>query len=213
MFYSRTNNSSKTFICNYCIEIPKSIFMVENLNHLVKENAETTIINNTAIPNERNEEAVQEASTAIEESLKTSLSAGNVKEVANLFNSKGENITGNPVTQQATGNFIDRLQSRFGLNIQQAANIANNLIPTVLKRLVQKTADPADNSFDLQKIFNEVSGGKTAGLNVQGMLTKFKGSMDKDGDGDIDLQDLKAFFSGTGGVVEKVKGLFKKDAF
>jgi hypothetical protein len=154
--------------------------MIENLNSLVKQNADATIINNTVIPNERNEEAVQEASTAIEDSLKTSLSGGNVKEVANLFDGAGENVTANPVTQQATGNFIDRLQSRFGLNVQQAANIANNLIPTVLKRLVQKTADPADKSFDLQKIFNEVSGGKTAGLNVQAMMTKLKSGMDKD---------------------------------
>lgn len=183
--------------------------MIENLNSLVKQNADGTIINNTAIPDERNEEALQEASTAIEDSLKTSLSGGNVKEVAHLFNGTDESVIASPVTQQATGNFMDRLQSRFGLNVQQAANIANNLIPTVFKRLVQKTADPADNSFNIQKIFNEVSGGKTGGLNVQEMMTKFKGSMDKDGDGDVDLQDLKAFFTGSGGVVDKVKGLFK----
>ena len=183
--------------------------MVENLNSLVKQNADATVLNNNAIPNDRNEEVAQEASVAIEESLKTSLSGGNVKEVANLFNSSGENITANPVTTGATSNFVDRLQSRFGLNVQQAANVANNLIPTVLKKLVQKTADPADKSFDLQKIFNEVSGGKTNGLNVQGMMTKFKGSMDKDGDGDVDMQDLKAFFAGNGGIADKVKGFFK----
>jgi hypothetical protein len=183
--------------------------MIENLDNLVKQNADAAIINNPAIPNEKNEEVVKEASTAIENSLKTSLSGGNVKEVANLFTGTGENVTTNPVTQQATGNFMDRLQSRFGLNVQQAANVANNLIPTVLKRLVQKTSDPADKSFDLQKIFNEVSGGKTAGLNVQAMLSKVKGSMDKDKDGDVDLQDLKAFFAGSGGVVDKIKGLFK----
>jgi hypothetical protein len=183
--------------------------MIENLNSLVKENANATIINNTAIPNDRNEEAVQEASTAIEDSLKTSLSGGNVKEVATLFNGTGENVTTSTVTQQATGNYMDRLQKRFGLNVQQAANIADNLIPTVLKRLVQKTNDPSDKSFDIQKIFNEVSNGKTNGLDVQGMLTKFKGSMDRDGDGDVDLQDLKAFFTGSGGVADKIKGLFK----
>jgi hypothetical protein len=183
--------------------------MVENLNNLVKENADAAIINNTAIPAERNDEAVQEASTAIEESLKTSLSGGNVKEVAGLFNGTPENVVSSPVTQQATGNFIDKLQSRFGLDVQQAANIANNLIPTVLKKLVQKTADPADKTFDLQKIFNEVSSGKTNGINVQAMMTKMKGSMDRDGDGDVDLQDLKAFFAGNGGVADKIKGLFK----
>ncbi|HEY0058591.1 MAG TPA: hypothetical protein VGB56_05615 [Flavisolibacter sp.] len=183
--------------------------MVENLNNLVKQNADAAIMNNNAIPNERNEEAVQEASAAIEESLKTSLSGGNVKEVANLFNGAGDNVAANAVTTSATSNFVDRLQSRFGLNVQQSVNIANNLIPTVLKKLVQKTSDPADKSFDLQKIFNEVSGGKTNGLNVQGMMTKFKGSMDKDGDGDVDMQDLKAFFAGSGGIADKVKGLFK----
>jgi hypothetical protein len=183
--------------------------MVENLNSLVKQNADAAIINNSAIPNERNEEAVQEASTAIEESLKTSLTGGKVNEVANLFNGTGENVTANAVTQQATNNFTSRLQSRFGLNVEQSANIANNLIPTVLKKLVQKTADPNDKSFDLQKIFNEVSEGKTNGLNVQGMLNKLKGGMDRDGDGDVDLQDLKAFFSGSGGLADKVKGLFK----
>ena len=76
--------------------------MVENLNSLVKQNADAALMNNNAIPNERNEEVVQEASAAIEESLKTSLSGGNVKEVANLFNGSGENVTANPVTTTLT---------------------------------------------------------------------------------------------------------------
>ena len=59
--------------------------MLQNLNNLVKENADDTIINNTDIPNERNEEAVQEASASIEDSLKNSLAGGNVKEVATLL--------------------------------------------------------------------------------------------------------------------------------
>ncbi|MDQ3845853.1 MAG: hypothetical protein M3342_17850, partial [Bacteroidota bacterium] len=70
-------------------------------------------------------------------------------------------------------------------------------------------SDPADKRFDLQEIFNEASGGKAAGLNVQEMITRFKGRLDRDDDGDVDLQDLKAFFAGKGGVVDKIKGLFK----
>ncbi len=46
-------------------------------------------------------------------------------------------------------------------------------------------------------------------MNLQAMMNKFKTGMDKDGDGDVDLQDLKSFFTGSGGVVDKIKGLFK----
>ena len=183
--------------------------MIENLSNLVKENANEAIINNSAIPNERNDEVVREATTAIESSLKSSLSGGNVKEVANLFNGNGENVTNSPVAQQAVGSFTERLQSMFGLNIMQSASIANNLIPNIFKKLVQKTNDPSDSSFSIQSVFDELSGGKTSGMNVQSMMTKFKSGLDKDNDGDLDLQDLKAFFTGSGGVVDKVKGLFK----
>ena len=88
--------------------------MIQNLNKLVKENADETIITNPAIPNERNEEAVKEASASIEDSLKNSLAGGNVGEVVTLFNGNGDNVNTSPVTQQATGNFMDRLQKRFG---------------------------------------------------------------------------------------------------
>lgn len=183
--------------------------MIENLNSLVKENAQDTIINNPVIPTGQSEEAVQEASSSIEGSLKNALSNGNVKEVANLFNGNGENVSDSPVAQQAVGSFTDRLQSRFGLDFLQSANIANNLIPNIIKKLVQKTNDPSDSSFDIQSIFNELSGGKTTGMNIQAMMKKFKAGLDKDNDGDIDFQDLKAFFTGSGGVVDKIKGLFK----
>jgi hypothetical protein len=54
-----------------------------------------------------------------------------------------------------------------------------------------------------------MSGEKTEELNVQEMVRRFKGSIDNNGDGDVDIQDVKAFFAPRGGVVDKIKGLFK----
>ena len=79
-----------------------------------------------------------------------------------------------------------------------------------MQNLVQKTNDPNDSSFDIQGIFNNLSGGSTSGFNMQALLTKFKGAgLDHDGDGDTDLQDLTKMVSGGGGgILDKVKGMF-----
>jgi hypothetical protein len=179
--------------------------MLENLFNLVKQQAGDTIINNPAIPNQKNDEAVQAAGSSIVDTLKNALAGGQVNDVMSLF-ANGQATAGQPVVQQATGNFMEKLQTQFGLNGSQAAGVANNLIPKVMNQFAQKTADPADNGFDVQQIFNQLSGGKTSGMNIQGMLNRLKGGFDSDHDGDVDLHDLKAMFSGGGSVIDKLKG-------
>ena len=77
------------------------------------------------------------------------------------------------------------------------------------KQLAQKTVDPSDSSFNIQDIFNNLSGGKTGGMDLQGMLNRFGGGkLDKDGDGDVDMADLQSIFAGGGSMMDKVKGLF-----
>jgi hypothetical protein len=180
--------------------------MLENLFDLVKQQAGDTIINNPAIPNQKNDEAVKAAGDSVVDSLKNSLSGNQMSDVLGMF-ANGQADANQPVVQQATGNFMEKLQSQFGLNGSQAAGIAQSLIPNVMNQFAQKAANPGDNSFDVQQIFNQLSGGKTSGMNIQSLLNKLKGGLDKDGDGDVDLQDLKGLFAGGGSVVDKLKGL------
>ena len=181
--------------------------MLENLFNLVKQQAGDAIINNPAIPNQKNDEAVQAAGDSVVDSLKHALSGNQINDVLGMF-ANGQANANQPVVQQATGNFMEKLQSQFGLNGGQAAGIAQSLIPNVMNQFAQKAANPNDNSFDVQQIFNQLSGGKTSGMNIQGMLNKLKGGLDSDKDGDIDLQDLKSMFAGGGSVVDKLKGFF-----
>lgn len=194
--------------------------MLENLLNLIKENAGDAIINNPAVPNEQNDAVVQEAGSSIMSGLQGLLAQGNAKDVLSLFSDPSAVNNSNPVVQQLGGGFLNSLMSKFGLDSGSAGGIVSSLLPTVLSQLVSKTNNSNDGSFDIQGIFNSLSGGNTSGLDVQGILNKFTGGggagagggLDRDGDGDVDLQDLTAAFagggSGGGSPLDSLKGLF-----
>lgn len=116
--------------------------------------------------------------------------------------------TGSGIVQEATGNYAKELQQNMGLNEIRCAHAASKVIPQAMNQLATKTVDPSDSSFNIQDIFNKLSGGKTGGMDVQALLNRFGGGkLDKDADGDINMQDLTSMFSG-GGVMDKVKGMF-----
>lgn len=163
--------------------------MIENLINLVKENAGDSIINNPAIPNERNDEAVGLASSSIMDTLKGAVANGNIGDLVGMF-SNGNNAAASPLAENMKGGFMQNLMEKFGLDSAQAANIANNLIPGILSKFVNKTNDPNDNSFDLQDILQNVSGGAGNGFNIQDVLSKFN-----NGKGGGLMDAVKGFFN------------------
>ena len=165
--------------------------MLENLNELVKQNAQDAIVNNSAIPNEHNEAAIQAASGSIFDALKQQLSSGNIGGLTDIF--KGGDVAGSSVVQDASSNFTDKLAG-MGINLESAKGIAASIIPSIVGKFVNKTNDPNDSSF-----------------NIQDVLTKISGP-----DGKFQLSDLTNLFGGNkedgkegeGGIIDKLKGLF-----
>ena len=188
--------------------------MLENLLDLVKRHAGEAVINNPAIPNEQNDAVIGETTQSITGGLQNMLASGGIKDVLKMFGGQGDSS----VTQNISGGLIQNLMNKFGLDQSAANGIAGNLVPGILQNLVSQTNDPGNSNFDLQGIFNSLSGGRTQGLDVQGLLGKVtQGGFDKDGDGDTDLQDLTAMFTGGAGaqqhagslgVLDNLKGLF-----
>jgi uncharacterized protein YidB (DUF937 family) len=187
--------------------------MIDQLINLVREKAGEAIISNPAIPNEKNENAIKETSNSIAGSLKNMISGGQIADVLKMFSGK-QDASGSPAANKISSDVINDLQEKFGLDHDSAKGIANRLVPDVMNDLVKKTNNPGDKSFDIQGIFNNLSGGATSGFNLQGLLNKFKGSgLDKDGDGDTDLKDLMKVVTdfgakSTGGIIDKVKNIF-----
>lgn len=166
--------------------------MFNNLLDLVKQHAGDAIINNPAIPNERNDEAVNEASSSIIDGLKNAIGNGNIADIMNMFSGNTAPAE-TPVAQNIQSGFVQNLMNKFGIDQSQAGGIASTLIPSVLQNLVSKTNDPNDNSFDLQSIISKVGGGN---IDVQSLIGQFTGQNGEQGNG--------------GGIMDTLKGLFGK---
>ena len=193
--------------------------MLEQLFNLVKEQAGTSIIQNPDIPNERNDEAVADVTNNIAGGLQQALAGGQFNDVLSLLGGRGGDLQNNPLASQLSGNAEQSLMNKFNLNQSQAGGIVSSLLPAVLQKFISKTNDPGDNSFDLEGIFNSLTGGKTGGLDLQALLGRVtQGGLDKDGDGDTDMNDIINMVKGgaaqqqqgAGGMMDIVKGLFSR---
>lgn len=190
--------------------------MFDQLLNLVKQQAGAAIIENPDIPNERNDEAVADVTGSIAGGLQQALAGGQFKDVLRLLGGQGGDLQNNPLAGQLSGNAVSSLMDKFNLNEGQAGNIVSNLLPGVLNKFISKTNDPSDNTIDLQSIFSSLTGGSSNGLDLQGLLGKVtQGGLDKDGDGDTDLNDVINMVkggasqqAGGGGMIDMVKGLF-----
>jgi hypothetical protein len=176
----------------------KQEIMLEQLIGLVKQYAGEAIVNNPAIPNEKNEEAMAEASNTVVSGLQNVLAGGGLQSILNLFsgggNSGGQGGSGvaglmqNPIVNMMAGHLMKKLMGKFGLNSSAASSVATNIIPNVLNGLISKTQDPNDNSIDLNGIIRSLTGG-----NVQTADTGNSGG------GGFDFQGLLKQFTGGGG--------------
>ncbi|WP_290796587.1 DUF937 domain-containing protein [Flavihumibacter sp. UBA7668] len=195
--------------------------MIENLLNLIRENAGDSIINNPDIPNERNDEAIEATGASILSGLQGMMAQGGAKDVLGMF-AKGEVDQNNPVVQNLSGNVISDMMGRFGLDKNKAGSLVGSLLPVILGQLVSKTNAPVNNGFSLDGLLGQLSGGRTSGMNLEGIMGKLAGGgLDKDGDGDVDLQDLAGMFtgggapagntsSGGGNALDALKGIFGK---
>ena len=185
--------------------------MLDQIIDLIRKNAGGAVVDNPAISNDKNESAIQQGGSSIIDTLKSALASGRINDVLGYFKNGGSGD--NELVKEATNNYSTDLQNKFGLDEKEAGDVASKVIPTSMGQLANKTVDPSDNSFNIQDIFNQLSGGKTGGLNIQNLLNKFGGAkLDKDGDGDVDMKDLKSMFAGDGasGLLDTAKGYFKK---
>lgn len=74
----------------------------------------------------------------------------------------------------------------------QANNLSGNLIPNVLGTLINKSNDPNDSAFSLDKLLASITGGRSNEVTSQagglgGLLRQFNSGGQSNGDGLLDI--------------------------
>lgn len=199
--------------------------MLNELFDLVRGNAHESVINNPDVPNENNEEVVAEATNTIASGFRNIVAGGGVQSLLSLFGGDGSNKKGllsNPIVSMMMGHFAGKLMNKFGMNNSQANNLSGSLIPNVLGNLINKTNDPNDSGFSLEKLLGSITGSNSSSNNSEqssggglgDLLKQFTGSKDQSSSGGGLMDMVKQLAGGAqqqqqkngGGLLDLIKG-------
>lgn len=165
--------------------------MLDQLMQLIQQNGQQSIVNNPDVPNEHNEAVMQEAGNTIFSGLQNMISAGGTDQLQQMFQNGQTPDANHPAVQQISGNFAQNIMQKFGINGQAATQLASSLIPSILGKMSQQGQSTPGSGFNFSNILQSLQGG-----GIQNTINSVGKSfgLDKDGDGDVDLDDLKKMF-------------------
>ena len=169
--------------------------MLKELFDLVKGEAKDTVINNPDVPNQYNNDVVAEATNTVASGLRNLVAGGGTPSVLSLFGSgtNKKSLLSNPIVSMMMGHFASKLMNKFNIGTTQANNLSGHLIPNVLGKLINKTNDPNDSAFSLEKLLASITGGRSneaipRGGGIGGLLKQFNnGGVHDNGGGLLDI--------------------------
>ena len=195
--------------------------MLKELFDLVRGNATETVINNPEVPNQHNEEVVAEATNTVASGMRNMVAGGGLQSLVSLFTGGGGNkksLLSNPIVSMMMGHFASKLMNKFSMNNTQANKLSGNLIPNVISSLINKTNDPNDSGFSLEKLIGSITGNKSAvdqgsGGGLGDLLKKFTGGGNGSSNGNGLMDIVKQFAGGAqqqqqknGNLLDLIKG-------
>ena len=155
--------------------------MLEQLMGLIKDNSQEAIVNNPAIPNEHNNDAMQTIMGAITGGMQQQAQsgAGGMAGLAGLLggqsNNGGGGLMSNPIVAGIAQQAIGGLMAKFGLGSGAASGIVSQVLPGVMGSMISKTNDPQDSSFNMSDIMGVMADGKVDMSDIMNIAGRFMG--------------------------------------
>lgn len=143
--------------------------MLEQLMGLIKDQSQEAIVNNPEIPNEHNDSAMQTILSSVVGGLANQGASGNISDLFSLLSGKS-NTSSNPIMSGIANQAVGAMMEKFGLNKGVAGGIVSAVLPQVMGKLISKTNDPNDSSFDLESLMGAVTGKQQQGQQGGGIM-------------------------------------------
>ncbi|MES2520887.1 MAG: DUF937 domain-containing protein [Bacteroidota bacterium] len=165
--------------------------MLEQLMGLIQDHSQDAIVNNPAIPNEHNNDAMQTILGAITGGMQQQAQSGQggLAGLAGLLGGQagngGAGLMSNPIVVGIAQQAIGGLMQKFGMGNGAAAGIVSQVLPGVLGSMISKTNDPNDNSFNMSDIMGVMADGKVDMNDVMNIAGKFMGGGQQGGAGGL----------------------------
>jgi hypothetical protein len=177
--------------------------MFDQLMQMIQQQGQQAVVENKEVPDEHNEAVMNEAQHSITSGLQGLAATGDLNQLMES-SPHPEALAGNPAVQNISDNFMGNIMAKFGISKEAAAGIAGSLIPSILGKVMGGNKQGAGGGFDLGGLLSSLTGGAAAqqpgqaqqpssdGGGIMGKLSHLgaKLGLDKDGDGDVDMDDL-----------------------
>jgi hypothetical protein len=161
--------------------------MFDQLFNIVKQFGQRSVVNNPEVPNQYNHQVMADATGTIANGFQNVLAGGGLASILQLFrgrnNQSGRSRMGllaSPLIAMMVGHFISKLVSKYKMAPAAASNVANDLIPNTVNKLVDDTNDPGNHKITLDSIINTLTGRHS---NSEGS-SKFQQLLSKNEDAD-----------------------------
>jgi hypothetical protein len=132
--------------------------MIDKLKSIVREFSGDAIINNPAIPNDKNENAIETTASSFLEHIKGEALSGNTHSLLDLLKSNDDPALNPSVNRVSTGVATD-LVKKLGIDNATALGVVNKIIPPVIKMLRSKANDPGEKDLNLQNLLGSFGKG------------------------------------------------------
>ncbi len=145
--------------------------MLENLEKLVRDQAQELVVSNSDVPVEHKDLAIKAAAESIFLSLQEQVLKFDVSALLDFFSPSPINGS-HPIVKKTISRFAIKLCA-LEVSLGNAIAIGEVMIPAIMKKLIAQTNDPEDKTFNIKALLSQLAGQADGEFNLDELSNRF----------------------------------------